>query len=229
MFKLDMDYRPASYWAKDDPIQALLSGIKGEARRQLVLRKLENGATGDLPEHFLDSLLDDQTRRAWGVFHPLMMGGEYLPDDLPGEATIARVALNSTTGDVIEVRARPTPEGIGYRVVDEYDTDYALPFDSSPQPLTTREMIRLLDETIGMWGPEHPGLVMQYATRTYARGPDRRETIPRWRRRVQAFVRLNTSHYPRLGEWYDARIDAWMDALLVSRGFLPGAADGEVA
>ena len=228
MFKLDMDYRPASYWAKDDPIQVLLSGIKGEARRQLVLRKLESGATGDLPEGFLDKQIDEETRRAWGAIHPLMMGGEYLPEDLPGETTIGRISLNSTTGDVIEVRARPAPDGIAYRVVDEYETEYQLPFDSSPLPLTTAEMVCLLDETIGMWGPEHPGLVMQYATRTYARGPDRRETIGKWRRRVQAFVRLCSAPYPRLGEWYDARIDAWMDTLLLSRGFIPGA-DGGVA
>lgn len=218
MNKLDMDYRPASYWAEDDPIQVLLSGIKGEARRQIVQQRLESGATGDLPEGFLDSQLDEATRRAWGAIHPLMMGGEYLPDDLPGETTIARVALNSMTGDVIEVRARPIGEGIGYRVVDEYETDFVLPFDSSPLPLTTGEMIKLLDETIDMFGPEHPGLIMYHVTRNYGGGPGQHEPIDRWRRKVQAFARLSAASYPRLSDWYDARIDAWMDTLLVSYG-----------
>lgn len=218
---IDLDYRPESYWAKDDPIQLLLSGIKGEVRRKMVLAKLESGTLGDIQEDFLDAQLDDAARRAWGAIHPLMMGGEYLPDDLPGETTIARIALLSMTGDVIEVRARPVAEGIGYRVVDEYETVYELPFDTTSLPLTTKEMIRLLDETIGMWGPDHPGIVMHYATRNYAGGPATDETVERWRRKAAGFVQLSSLSYPLLGDWYAARIDAWIDTLLVSRGYLP--------
>ena len=99
MAPLDFSFRPETYWENGDPIDAILADIKGEQRRRLVRRALESGNVGDIPELALGSTLDEPERRNWGKIHPLYMGGEYLPEDLPGETAIARVSLNSTTGD----------------------------------------------------------------------------------------------------------------------------------
>lgn len=47
----------------------------------------------------------------------LMMGDEYLPDDLPGEASIARIACGQRLATSLEGAPTMT-DGIGYRVVD---------------------------------------------------------------------------------------------------------------
>ena len=35
--RLDLEFRPSSYWELDDPIQAIVADIKGEERRRRVL------------------------------------------------------------------------------------------------------------------------------------------------------------------------------------------------
>ena len=74
------------------------------------------------------------------------MGGEYLPHYLVGEVEIARICLQSTTSDVISLRARPSPEGICYRVIDEYEGQFTLPISTSLLPLTLAELIRQFDD-----------------------------------------------------------------------------------
>jgi len=49
------------------------------------------------------------------------MGGEYLPPFLHDETEIARISLESTSADQITVRAQRLPDGIAYRIVDEYE------------------------------------------------------------------------------------------------------------
>lgn len=78
------------------------------------------------------------------------MGGEYLPDMEEEEVEIARISIHSTTGDVTSVYARRTPEGIAYRVVDEYGGD-TLSGDNeraSKLPLTLDELVNFL---LGAW------------------------------------------------------------------------------
>jgi hypothetical protein len=62
-------------------------------------------------------------RRVLESFHPMLMGGNYLPDTKEGEVEIARISIRSSTGDVTCVYARPDRGGICYRLVDEYDGD----------------------------------------------------------------------------------------------------------
>ena len=58
-------------------------------------------------------------RNALESFHPMFMGGNYLPDTEDGEVEIARISIESTTCDVTCVCARPDGGAIHYRVVDE--------------------------------------------------------------------------------------------------------------
>lgn len=210
----DLSFRPETYWEHADPIAAILAGIKGEVRRKEVLAALQAGK--ELPEGLLDSELDEDTRRAWGAIHPLLMGGEYLPPDLPGETTIARIALRSTTGDVIEIRARPGVPGIRYRIVDEYDTDFILPFDRSQEPLSMGELIDLIDRSQGMG--EVPGLVLHFLDRSFGRGNRWGKLHAEWLTSVRRFVTVSSEHYPDLGSYYEAAVEEW----LAERGFLAG-------
>jgi hypothetical protein len=78
------------------------------------------------------------------------MGGEYLPNYSRQEVEIARIALASTTSDVISLRTRPSGSRIKYRVVDEYATEFQLPQQTSRMPFSLRQLIRFLDSV------EHP-------------------------------------------------------------------------
>ena len=214
---LDFSYRPESYWEHDDPVEAILVGIKGEVRRRKVREAFENGDAGSIPELLLEDQLEEEDRQAWGAIDPLFMGGEYLPADLPGEVSIVRVSLNSTTGDVMELRAHPVPGGIGYRIMDEYETVFPLPFYESSGPLTTAGVVRLLDETHGMCAHAGPGLVFGPVVMNYGHGVRTREEVEKWRHQASCFATVTSSFYPGLGEWYKSRIEAWLDTLLLAR------------
>lgn len=216
--QLDLEFRPASYWELDDPIQAIVADIKGEERRRRVLAALELGTPDDLPQAMLQPLLDKELRQLWGRIHPLFMGGEYLPDSLIGETTIARVSLMSTTGDVMELRARPVPAGIGYRIVDEHDTQFWMPFATSQDPLRAGELIRLLDESHGMCVHCGTGIVMPVLVMNFGRGPRKEDDVETWRRQASAFARVESRFYPELEQWYARRINSWLDSVLSAFG-----------
>jgi len=48
-----------------------------------------------------------RAREGLGAIHPSFMGGEYLPGYRRNEVEIVRIELDSTTSDVISLRARP--------------------------------------------------------------------------------------------------------------------------
>ena len=139
-------FRPKSYWEETDPLSAILRNVTGENRRQMITDYWVSGRFDELDSSLLNDELDDETRNNLGGIHPSFMGGEYLASYLPGEVEIARIKLKSTTSDVISLRARPIPEGIAYRVVDEYDAKFTLPIPRSTEPLSLAELIRQFDK-----------------------------------------------------------------------------------
>jgi hypothetical protein len=78
------------------------------------------------------------------------MGGEYLPNRHQQEVEIARIAIQSTTGDVTSVYARPVGKRIAYRIVDEYEgsTLSGRSERTSNKPLT---MGQLMDFFLCAW------------------------------------------------------------------------------
>src|SRR6476620_2590520 len=107
--RLNLNFRPQSYWDHPDPVSAIPSNIKGQNRRQMIAAVITGRApahVGEIPSGFLEARLDDSTRAELGVTHPSWMGGEYPPDYLPGEVEIARIVLDSVSQDVISFRAR---------------------------------------------------------------------------------------------------------------------------
>jgi hypothetical protein len=140
------DFRPASYWSETDPLAAILRNVTGESRRQMITDFWRAGKLEELDPALLRDEADRATATRLGRIHPSLMGGEYLPPYLPGEVEIARICLRSTTSDVISLRARPTPNGIAYRIEDEYRGQFTLPIPTSTAPLTLAELIRQFDE-----------------------------------------------------------------------------------
>lgn len=137
------DYRPASYFGADDVETHLLTQVKGEWRRKLLLDALESGEIDEVPPSLLSPGLDDDLRRAVGGLHPGFMGGEYLPGFHDGEVEIARIRVASTMSDVTSVYARRQGKRIAYRVVDEHEGDTLSDRTTrtSMQPLTMRELL----------------------------------------------------------------------------------------
>lgn len=143
---IDYTFRPRSYWAVAD-LRKLIANIKGAERKKDALRLLKENRIEQAYDFILADTLDDGQRELFGSLHPALLGGEYLPDYQRGEVEIARVTMDSTTQDVISIRARPGTKAqpIIYRLVDEYETEYRFVPAFSTQPLTLGELVNLID------------------------------------------------------------------------------------
>ncbi|MBV8970124.1 MAG: HNH endonuclease [Verrucomicrobia bacterium] len=122
---IDYRFRPESYWAAArNPLEAALRNVKGRNRREMIKDYYEAGNLDQLGESLLGDTLDEQSRKNLKLIHPTFMGGEYLPDYARSEVEIARIELESTTNDVISLRARSSGLRIKYRLVDEYASEF---------------------------------------------------------------------------------------------------------
>ena len=144
---INLEFCPDTYFPESRDRAQLLSNIKGQARRELVSRQLDEEGFTSLDTFIARPELDDDQRAAWGRVHPWMMGGEFLPDFENGEVEIARVSLKSTTFDQKSVRAKGYGDDIHLSVEDEYGTEYELPFNRVTKPLSLGELIEFLNRT----------------------------------------------------------------------------------
>ena len=90
-----------------DPLQAILRNINGRRRREMIRDYYAAGKLEELFNELLKDSLDNDARNQLEQIHPAFMGGEYLPNYGRCEVEIARITLESTTSDVISLRARP--------------------------------------------------------------------------------------------------------------------------
>lgn len=205
---IDLDWQPASYLADRDPVEAILQGIAGEERRAIVremLTRTPRLADDEVAEWLLQDRLSDSERLLFGQLHPRFMGGEYLPERAGTEVEIARVSLESSTGDVFSLCARRVGSRWHYRLYDEYGGTFELTPASSRRPLTLRRLVHLLDtveggeiDTLGI------GLVLCWAAWQQENGTAPREAI--------SFVSVSSDVYPTLGAYYEGRLEAWAAA-----------------
>lgn len=166
------NWRPDTY---DDPSLVKVCNISGTARRQIAWEHFRNGGPPP-PDFVYAEQLEAHDRAMWTRLSLANWGGEFLPPMEPGEIEIARVELLSTTGDVYSLRAGTGPRGIRYRVVDENDGDFILPFDRSDEPLTVRELVQLLEET-RFAGYDEPGLVRPFWVQQIECGDEPEESV----------------------------------------------------
>jgi hypothetical protein len=155
-------------------------------------------------DELLRDSLSDEARVSLGGVHPTFMGGEYLPNYRRQEVEIARIALASTTSDVISVRARPTGSRIKYSLLDEYNTEFCLPQKTSCRPFSLRELIRFLDsveqeDVDPSWN--RFGFVLSSNQCNLDCGTDL-ETL-------RDFTSVSSDFYPELGSHYREAIEEW--------------------
>jgi hypothetical protein len=204
---IDLDFRPASYWADADPVSAIVQNIKGQNRRTMARDFIAGDLAkplGPIDERLLADTIDEGLRTTLGQIHPSFMGGEYLPDYTRHEMEIARIVLDSATRDVISVRARIGRTGarIRYRMVDEYDGTFVVSPASSRRPLSLRQLIALIDTVESDMESMGFGFV---------------EDLAAWQldsltpHEAARFVTVESDLYPSLGAYYEARLLAWAD------------------
>jgi hypothetical protein len=160
-------------------------------------------------------------RESWGRLHPHLMGGEYLPATDEDEVEIARVELASTTGDVIQVRARNASGTIAYRVVDEYYDEgsrYKVAPEDSARPLTLGELIDLIDtarraDEEHIYGDERydVGLVDSARDINYYEGSGDAGGL-------REFVRVTSGFDPELEGYFELRSQARVEQKFAGRG-----------
>jgi hypothetical protein len=208
---INYHFRPESYWAAArNPLEAALRNVKGRNRREMIRDYHEAGNLEQLDENLLADTLDAERRVSLGQIHPSFMGGEYLPNYDRSEVEIARIELESTTYDVISLRARPVGTRIKYRLVDEYSSEYRLPQQTSSRPLSLGELIRFLD-SVEQGDVSEPswtqfGFVLSSSQCNLECGADL-ETL-------RDFTQVESDYYPDLASHYAKAIQEWYDARL---------------
>jgi len=206
---IDLDFRPTSYWADNDPVSAIVQNIKGQNRRQMARDFMADGmdqVLGPIDEHYVQDTLQPVDVQQLGRLHPRFYGGEYLPDYRAGEVEIARFVQATSTQDVFTVRARRVSPGgrFYYRVEDEYDTKFVPGIRSSRTPLSFAQLVHLIDNVSSdeceLAGE---GLVVGWITCSLDNGQDVTD--------LRSFISVESTVYAQLGAYYDVRATAVLD------------------
>lgn len=198
---IDYNFRPKSYWKEETLEQAILKNVKGEFRRRRIRAALAGGDFSAIPEAILNESLSEELRLGIGRIHPGLMGGEYLPDHSHGEVEIVRISLDSTTNDIISLRARRLGRRIGYSIADEYqgEFEYSLAFEESARPLSLGQLVEFLDKSYQHDVPG--GLILGYN----AMNADDEEA----RQRLRDFTSVSSEFYPQLYEHCERVFEEW--------------------
>jgi hypothetical protein len=195
-------FRPTSYWEDQDPLAAILRNVKGANRRKMITDYWNDGRIDRLDPDLLTDETNPELRHFLERLDPSFMGGEYLPDLLPDEVEIARISLQSTTSDVISIRARREPgsELIYYRILDEYDTSFEFEPTTSTEPLTHDELTALID---GVDAGDEGGLALRYNEMNCGDDGDAES--------LRHFTTVSSLFYPDLENHYESEFDRWME------------------
>jgi len=205
-------FRPLSYWKiPGSPLELVLRNVKGTKRREMIRDFYEQGRLDQLEPVLAADELSDEDREGLGAIHPSFMGGEYLPGYRRNEVEIVRIELDSTTSDVISLRARPIGRKrprIAYTLVDEYETENGIRPARTARPLTLDQLITLLDGVdIDVTEPEwlRHGWVLSLSESN--RTLDNGDPEP-----YRDFTRVSSEFYPELSKHYERLFDRWTEA-----------------
>lgn len=149
------DYTPQRYGDFENPVQAILNGIKGELRREMAQDFIGAGdldpdelqaRLGTIDPAILGESIDPSfTRNLTAIHGPQWMGGETLPDLKAGELEIARVVVNSVLLDVYSLRARHHDGQYHISLVDDNGGRYSVLPETWPTPLSLKQVIAILE------------------------------------------------------------------------------------
>lgn len=191
-------FRPDSYREVTDPLETILLNVKGTNRRKMIRDYWEAGKIDELDETLLQDSIDGVQRHSLEMIDPTFMGGEYLSDLEENEMEIVRIELESTTSDVISIRAAPDPAGLRYRIVDEYQTEFEQPFETSEGPLTLKELIDFIN---GSGLPEFDGGLALVYNNANVQDSDRSA--------LRHFTTITSGFYPQLHVHFERVFDEW--------------------
>jgi hypothetical protein len=208
---IDYHFRPESYWAAArNPLEAALRNVKGRNRREMIKDYYEAGNLDRLGESLLADTLDEASRKNLGLIHPTFMGGEYLPDYGRSEIEIARIELESTTNDLISLRARSSGSRIKYRLLDEYASEFRLPQQTSSRAFSLGELIQFLDsvERVDNSDPnwDQFNFVLSWNQCNLDCGAELES--------LRDFTLVSSDYYPDLASHYELAIAEWYEARL---------------
>jgi hypothetical protein len=203
---INYQQRPQCYWSDDSILALLLRDVKGTQRRRMIRDYWNQGRLEELHDELLKGSLSEESRVQLGRIHPSFMGGEYLPDCDACEIEIARIELQSTTRDVISIRAKRESAGVRYFVVDEYEGEfqYSLQRETSPAPLTLEELIEFID---GSEQDDLPGGLGLGFNRMNV-DCDSDDRCPR--KRFRHFTSVSSAFYRQLEEHFEHVFDDWV-------------------
>lgn len=209
----DLAFRP-DYWSPEDPRALILGNVTGEMRRNFLERLIEGDATMAvfIDDEAREEHLAPERRIAQGHFHPSGLGGEFLPEYLPGELEIARIVLESVTMDVVSIRALRKEGQIHFRAVWEYPELGQILLDptTSEEPLTFGEMIDLVDSVHYFDGEVHEASFIDATRDANVDGGADLETM-------RYFVTVKSFFYPQLEAFFDLRAQEWYQRKRVER------------
>lgn len=127
-----------------DPMERDLRRIKGTFRRLRAREMVESGESpmAEMLEHELAEHLKVGLQMEVG---PQARGGEDLPDLLDGEVEVARITYSRTVhGEVVSLRAvRAGDDRLALRLVDEYGTEFALPFAEVHGTISAEQVVAI--------------------------------------------------------------------------------------
>jgi len=216
---IDYEFRPTSYWEPAiDVLQRVLRNVKRTRRRQMITDFFREGRLDELAQELASDELSDEARERLGRIHPTFMGGEYLPGYRASEVEIVRIELESTTADVISVRARLVGRKrarIEYKVVDEYRSEFVFKPHSSTRPPTLGQLIDSLDDVENLGGPQLDAGEPAWLRYGWVLGSnemnracsDTRDSVP-----YRNFTSITSEFYSDLARHYRRLIDRWVDA-----------------
>ena len=200
--KIDFTNQPLSYWGPRNIKSFLLSKIKGEKRRQHLKKIIEEYGEDNLPDiSLLKEKLTEDERDLFGKIHPMFMGGEYLPDTSENEVEIARLIMKSTTQDIYSFRARKTKNKIIYSIEDEYESMFELSIQTSKLPLTLKQMIKLISESVYADGMSVYGSAREF---------NYENSDPWSPEELWDFETIESSFYNELENYYDIQNFIWL-------------------
>ena len=207
---INYGFRPTSYWSSAaNPLNVALRNVKGRNRREMIREFYTEGNLEALCDELLTDTLNERVRESIGQIHPSFMGGEYLPDYARHEVEIARIELESTTNDVISIRARPRRKRIEYSVCDEYQSEFTLPQRTSTRPFTLGQLISFVDNVRHCNAdPEWSrfGFVLLFNQCNLDCGTPLEE--------LESFTQITSDFYPDLGLHYARAIAEWYESQL---------------
>ena len=124
--------------------EAAIRSIKGNFRREFVMRAILSDGIESVPPAWLNHDLSRTLKDFLTAQHPRSRGGEDLPNLEDGEVEIARLSLtNSVHGEVTSLRAKRNGTGVALRMVDEYETEIELPVGRLDKMPTDEEVLEL--------------------------------------------------------------------------------------